>query len=815
MACSKIHVHKDTIEAKKLGQGTFGVVYQILDTSRPKDETNPVARKYFNSVHVFNQEWDVVSGIEHPNIARALRKDRAEELDTRAQAFNARWTIDYEFIEGITMLDLINSTHHKIKSYIPNEGTLRQLIKGGLEGLAYLHDELDIAHCDIKPDNIMIKKTILIVIDLGLARKNPELISSGLPGAFGYECPEYWFVGAYNRKQCDVFQYGACFYHLITGTQLFDPSATADHEHGLWQDRNNSQHRFPDNQNSHRNGLFAEMKKIVGRWDMGMACTDNKLPFRPDSDLLSLVGYMIAKNPKRRLSASSLLQLVNIEEVSAANAQELEDQKQLRKVAEEKAKALHEKNETKKKELADMKDELQKARKDVQVAEKEIANLRPSLLLATTQHDLATKKVAEEEQKSKDLQKELKRFVESSKNELSTVKKALLEKMSELKQLHDNLQQKQTELDRVEQAAKDRETKYDDLAEAAEKLESDVARLREVEKSAIIENNFLAMSLDNEEDARKQCEDARKQCEEALIAEKELKTNLQKDLKKMDRELKDTKLKLANRQLEDANQHITVLEYQLGLARQADVGTTSATQPTPQPAPQPPPTQPSNIQQPQNQLGEATQHNFMAQLQATDNASPIAAFNFNLDDLTAALEPALAATNNAASSNAFTTQRLEAVYVPPPPKRARVVEPVQTFLTPAAPIRSRFTALALQNEQQQDFDPRTQLDFISPGEVGRVLASTGNQRAPAAYWHALDRGYGITYIYDRPGRPNLPPLPEDVEELYHLRASRATGDFGRWMKRVVMAMSVPELEKKVVWSNATGRNQDRYKEQKM
>lgn len=125
-----------------------------------------------------------------------------------------------------------------LRSYMGENKKIRQrviisIIYGILKGLQGLEKQ-GILQRDIKPSNIMLRKTVdicdddIVIVDLGLA----ALISYNEPlfkrcGTLGYIAPE--IVKISNAEDCykvctyrDVYSAGIIMYSLFTGKILFD-----------------------------------------------------------------------------------------------------------------------------------------------------------------------------------------------------------------------------------------------------------------------------------------------------------------------------------------------------------------------------------------------------------------------------------------------------------------------------------------------------------------------------------------------------------------------------------------------------------------
>ena len=209
------------IRGKKIGNGTFGSVYE----SKNIIFNNTVAMKIIpKDYHMDNllikNEIDILKKLSHPNIVRI-----------------------YEFYESKNCFYIINEfcPEGELYNYINNstltEQQLSVIFYQVFSGLKYLHEN-NILHRDLKPENILIsKKEIdlqdnaeyfwIQIIDFGTAKifendKNENLVV----GSPYYIAPEVLNKN-YNEK-CDTWSVGVILYMFLVGKPPFNGKDNAE-----------------------------------------------------------------------------------------------------------------------------------------------------------------------------------------------------------------------------------------------------------------------------------------------------------------------------------------------------------------------------------------------------------------------------------------------------------------------------------------------------------------------------------------------------------------------------------------------------------
>ena len=112
--------------------------------------------------------------------------------------------------EGATLQQMLDTGHHFTVAEVVQHGV--RLLKG----IAALH-RLEIAHRDIKPDNVHLGQDgRLRILDLGVAISAGEAVrGDGNPGTPSYMAPEL-FEGVAAGVEHDLYAAGVTLYHLLT-----------------------------------------------------------------------------------------------------------------------------------------------------------------------------------------------------------------------------------------------------------------------------------------------------------------------------------------------------------------------------------------------------------------------------------------------------------------------------------------------------------------------------------------------------------------------------------------------------------------------
>ncbi len=187
---------------EEIGRGGMGVVYRANQLSLDREVALKVL--FFSPEKIADEARNLAS-LEHPNICRVYDVGKLKGLPFMSM----------QLITGQRLTDWI-----KEKAPVKLESCIRLVAQVAL-AMQEAHD-LDIAHLDIKPSNILLQKTDRPVLtDFGLAGQSTES-QPALLGTPSFLPPEQIRKeGPINPKLCDIYSLGAVFFETLTGRRAF------------------------------------------------------------------------------------------------------------------------------------------------------------------------------------------------------------------------------------------------------------------------------------------------------------------------------------------------------------------------------------------------------------------------------------------------------------------------------------------------------------------------------------------------------------------------------------------------------------------
>lgn len=195
-----------------IGEGAFSRVYRARSTKIPNrdiavkivrvNDTNiPQAWKEYS----MKRELKILKRVQHPNVITVY-----DVIKTRTRI--------YIFMD---LAPTSVSSHLAATEEPASEQTARNWFGGISNAIAYLH-QIEIAHRDLKNDNILIDSNgIAKLTDFGFAcftidkKTKAEILSKTSCGTKAYVAPEV-FNPPYNPKSADVWSLGVCLFECVT-----------------------------------------------------------------------------------------------------------------------------------------------------------------------------------------------------------------------------------------------------------------------------------------------------------------------------------------------------------------------------------------------------------------------------------------------------------------------------------------------------------------------------------------------------------------------------------------------------------------------
>lgn len=215
-----------------IGEGGMGRVYKGIDP----DLGRPVAIKEISAEEA--QEWQKQRFQREIKLTARLDQEhrviRARAVDTDEEG-NTYFVMDY--VEGKEYTEYVNHAGRGIKYSMEN--VIEHLVEA-LDAISTVHAE-GIIHRDIKPDNIMVDRKNIKIMDFGLAKEigdeeieadTTELDSTeiGRTGTFpnltldgiamgtpNYMSPEQAIDSKNVDERTDIYSFGAILYEILTG----------------------------------------------------------------------------------------------------------------------------------------------------------------------------------------------------------------------------------------------------------------------------------------------------------------------------------------------------------------------------------------------------------------------------------------------------------------------------------------------------------------------------------------------------------------------------------------------------------------------
>ena len=198
---------------KKVGGGSFGLVYKVLD----KNDNKFYAIK---RVELNDQNKNNIKEVE--NETKILKEIKSNNVVRYIDCFYEEGTFNIimEFCEYSDLRSYINNFKKQNKK-IP-ESVIRLIITELSNGLNDIHSK-NVIHRDLKPENIFISSDYLIKIgDFGITKiLDGTNYAQTFAGTYNYMAPEIINYNKYSKK-VDIWSLGCIIYELCTLNRCFD-----------------------------------------------------------------------------------------------------------------------------------------------------------------------------------------------------------------------------------------------------------------------------------------------------------------------------------------------------------------------------------------------------------------------------------------------------------------------------------------------------------------------------------------------------------------------------------------------------------------
>lgn len=193
-----------------LGSGNFGSVFKVKSLG----DRLPYAMKIMTGVDT-DEDFDKVSKetqlhakMSHPNIIK----------------YSSCFRIKKEKL-FIVVLELAETSLQSFMSSISQPLSL-EYFSQIMSALQYLHEELGVTHRDLKPRNILLKKGVVKLCDMGEAKQIKKMMTLSCSQGFGTRMflpPEVLNGEKYNEKS-DIWSAGVMLHFMLSnGKHPFDP----------------------------------------------------------------------------------------------------------------------------------------------------------------------------------------------------------------------------------------------------------------------------------------------------------------------------------------------------------------------------------------------------------------------------------------------------------------------------------------------------------------------------------------------------------------------------------------------------------------
>lgn len=231
------------ISGRKLGEGSFGAVYEVAHRTELEGMTRQVrvckvikkasAERAKTPFHRVREEFAVLKRLDHPHVVRIFEDFEDEKC----------FYLVMEPCRGGDLQDAVKNPCTRDPGVW--ERFCAKVMQHTLSAVAYCHSK-GVIHKDLKPENVMmssakgapVEDTHVVVVDFGLAQmfSGPMDRATEIAGTPPFMAPEVW-AGNFSRS-CDVWSCGVMLFFMLSGMYPFMAQRIEDFPRAVSQEPN-------------------------------------------------------------------------------------------------------------------------------------------------------------------------------------------------------------------------------------------------------------------------------------------------------------------------------------------------------------------------------------------------------------------------------------------------------------------------------------------------------------------------------------------------------------------------------------------------